>query len=562
MSIQKWLIITINTLLAVVVITVSFAFYFQFKNALDERVLLQLTSIKRLKRIQIEEFLEREWNLFITSSEDNTIEISPKIKNKLLKNDSYKATGAYDITHFNPKGDLLIAFVYNESSKKRIKFLNGEQIQNILLERTGLGESGESYLVGEDFHLRSLSRFLPKQTPYSIVAKTEGVYSVLKGKPGKNIFKDYRGTEVYSAYRGIVFSNIHWVILSEIDTKEVMIPLFQMQKRLFFIALVTILVGVFISLYLAKVLSKPVIQMQNKLQSMAGGNYETIISNSTQLSEIQNMFIALSELQNSLIGAVEFSSRIGEMDLKHNYHPVSSKDLLGHSLLKMRDNLIEFNKRESSYNVLMKKSLIEREELERKRISMELHDGIGPLLTTLKMYIQNNIENTTIKAEVKKLLDSTIAEIRNITYDLIPPMLSDFGLGYTLKSFLENLRKSNNLNIQFEDDTLNEGTKMSFDLQINLFRICQELTNNTIKHANAKMIRLTLSEFEEYVSLFYFDDGKGYDKEKINLGAGLLNIHERVEIFNGNIDVSSEKNRTIVEIEIPIQNETNKSNNC
>ncbi|WP_139955697.1 sensor histidine kinase [Flavicella sediminum] len=557
MTIQKWLILAINTLLTIVVITLSVAFYFQFKKALDERVLLQLTSIKRLKKNQIEAYLKREWFQFESVAEYEITEISDSIKNKVINNRNYQATGAYDVTHLNTTGKLLIAFVFYRDTIQKIKLLNGDRIQDILLERTGLGDSGESYLVGNDYRLRSQSRFYTAKLPFDILAKTKGVLRVFSGKSGNSIFEDYRDVEVYSAYGSIDFLNLKFAILSEIDTEEVMAPLFHMQKRLVFIALLIVLVGVGISLYLSKIIAKPVVEMQNKLQSMASGNYEIPAGNRSKLREIQSMFMALSELQNSLKGAVNFSSKIGEMDLKHSYEPISSKDLLGYSLLKMRDNLIAFNEREASYNTLMKKSLIEREELERKRISMELHDGIGPLLTTLKMYMQNTIEDSVVKEEVKGLLDNTITEIRHITYALLPPTLIDFGLGYTLKSFVKNLKNNNKANIQFEDDTRNDTTRMSFDLQINLFRISQELLNNAIKHANAARINLTISEFEEYVSLFYFDDGVGYNTDQVNIGSGLLNIRERVEIFNGELLVHSEKNKTTVEIEIPIQNETN-----
>ncbi len=557
MTIKKWIVITINTLLIFVVTVVSFSFYLQFKSTLDERVLLQLTSVRELKKNQIEEFFKREWREFLNAEEDENTVVSTEILSKLQHDRKYKTTGVYDVTHLDPKGTMLIAFVEKVGDSLNIKLLGGAHIQKIVLERTGLGKSGETYLVGEDFKLRSKSRFFPDKPPYTIVANTKGVKAVFEGKSGSDIYKDYRGLEVYSSYQEIRFSNINWVILSEIDEEEVMIPLYKTQKRLFFIAFIVVLMGVMISLYLAKVLSKPIVEMQNKLQAMSGGDYQVTIENSNGLVEIKSMFIALTELQNSLKGAVKFSSKIENMDLESSYKPTSSKDLLGKSLIKMRNSLISFRDKEALYNSSMKKMLIDREEAERKRISMELHDGIGPLLTTLKMYVQNNIQDKKTKEEIKKILDSTITETRNITYALIPPTLLDFGIGTTLKSFLERLQKNDNIEIRFDDDTLGSETKMSHNLQINIFRICQELINNTLKHAEANTIIFTLSEFEDYVSLFYFDDGKGYDKNKIVSGAGLTNIQERVEIFKGKIEMHSEKNKTTVEIEIPIQNGTN-----
>lgn len=557
MRIKKWLIITITSLLVFVVVAISVAFYYQFKVALNERVLLQLTSIKGLKKNQIEEYLTREWRAFENSNQNFKATLPKKLAFQLETDDTYSASGVYDVSDLNPEGKLWIALIKKDVSGERIKLIEDTRIQNILLERTGLGESGETYLVGSDYRLRSRSRFFTKKRPTSIVAKTKAVTAVFSNKKGSGVFADYRGVVVHSAYEKISFSAINWAIVSEIDKEEVMLPLQLVRNKLFLIAFVILAIGGVISLYLANVFLRPILEMQNRLQSMAAGEYQVVHKTKNKLTEIESMFIALTELQNSLKGAVEFSTKIGEMDLKSTYDPVSANDLLGKSLLKMRDSLIEFRTKEEQYNSLMKKSLIEREELERKRISMELHDGIGPLLTTLKMYVQNNIKDAELKLEIKNLLDSTISEIRNITYALMPPSLIDFGIGQTLKGFVGKLQKNNEIKIRFDDDTKNDDTRMSLNLQINIFRICQELINNTLKHAQASQIILTLSELDEYVSLYYFDDGKGYIRDEVTLGSGLINIKERVDIFKGKINVNSKRNKTIVEIEIPIKDESN-----
>ena len=285
---------------------------------------------------------------------------------------------------------------------------------------------------------------------------------------------------------------------------------------------------------------------------MSVGNYQFEIKENSPLIEIRNMFDDLSDLQQSLSGAVCFSIEIGEMNLKSQFDPKSAQDLLGHSLMKMRDQLVEYQIKESQNTLTVKKLLIEREEIERKRLSMELHDGIGPLLTSLKLYVQNNIKDPIIKNEIKTLLDDTISEIRLVTYDLMPPALIDFGVGKALDNFVATIMKTSELDILFEDLTLQEKTNISSDLGINIFRICQELINNTIKHAEANKVVITLSEFEDHVSLFYFDNGKGYHHSDIVLGSGLTNIKERVEIFNGDLDINPENGKTTVEIELPL----------
>jgi len=85
-----------------------------------------------------------------------------------------------------------------------------------------------------------------------------------------------------------------------------------------------------------------------------------------------------------------------------------------------------------------------------------------------------------------------------------------------------------------------------------LFRIVQELINNTIKHSNATQVIVTLSEFDDFISLYYFDNGGGFDLKTIKFGSGITNIKERVEIFNGKIEINANNGSAIFVIELPI----------
>ncbi|MGC1205022.1 MAG: ATP-binding protein, partial [Flavobacteriaceae bacterium] len=136
---------------------------------------------------------------------------------------------------------------------------------------------------------------------------------------------------------------------------------------------------------------------------------------------------------------------------------------------------------------------------------------------------------------------------------LMPSSIDDFGVGVTLTNFVESLKKSTAINIEYEDLTKQDSTSINSHQGINLFRICQELINNSLKHSEAKHIRITLSEFDEFISLFYFDDGIGFDKNKVKLGSGIINIKERVEICNGKIVINSTTGNTTFEIELPVE---------
>ncbi len=540
----------INSLIVLVIALLSFSFYEQFSSVLNDRILMQLNSIETLESIQIENLIKAEWES-LESSDGYSENIDSAT---FALPDSIKMiSGIHDFTPYHKDKKPTIGFILNTKKGRKIKVIDYSNIQNILLERTGMGESGETYLVGEDFRMRSESRFFSNKKPYDIIVKTQGVISALKGINGRDIFKDYRGVPVYSVYSLIQISNLKLVILSEIDVSEVTKPLEKLKLRLMTLTLIIFLVAVTLSLFLTRIIIDPIKNMRNSLRVMAKGDYNQNIEYKRSSSEIKEMFDALSNLKASLQGAVKFSEAIGNMDLKTNYEPSSANDVLGKSLLTMRNKLIDFKNKEDNTRIMAKRLLVSGLENERRRLSRELHDGLGPYLTSLKYYIENNVENELKKTEMKKIVDETISEIRSMSNALMPASIDDFGIGVTLTNYIENLNKSTSINIEYEDLTKQENSKITDHQAINLFRISQELINNSLKHSKAKNIRITLSEFDEFISLFYFDDGSGFDINTVKLGSGITNIKERVDICNGKITINALPGNTTFEIELPVE---------
>ncbi len=550
MNIKTLIIIIINSLIVLVVSVLSFSFYNQFSRVINDRILLQLNSIKTLKQNQIENLIKSEWNTFLKSEINNhdfdstTYHISDSLKT---------IEGIYDFTSYHIDKKMSVGFIANSEKGNTIKVLNYEKIKQILLERTGMGESGESYLVGDDYRMRSQSRFFPDKTPYTIEVKTEGVVNALLGKNGRGTFKDYRGIDVYSVYSLINISNLKLVILSEIDVSEVTMPLKNLKSRLIGLTLGILFVAIILSLFLTRIITNPIKNMQRSLKIMAEGDYNQINEFNKNSNEIKEMFEALDSLKTSLKGAVEFSEDIGKMNLTAQYTPKSSNDMLGKSLLIMRDKLIEYRNNEKNNRITAKRMLVDGLENERRRLSRELHDGVGPYLTSLKHYIENRVESKEQKIEMKKIVDETISEIRLMSNALMPSSIDDFGVGVALTNFVDSLKKSTAITIEYEDLTKQDNTRITNHQGINIFRISQELINNSLKHSNAKNIRITLSEFDDFISLFYFDDGIGFDKNNVKLGSGIINIKERIEICNGKIVINSKTGNTTFEIELPVE---------
>lgn len=550
MSIRTLILIIINSLIALVIALLSFSSYQEFSNVLNDRVLQQLNSIKTLKKNQIEHLIKSEWekfesaDLYNQNSDSTVLTLPDSIKNRI---------GIHDFTAYHVDKKTTIGFVSMSKKGTKIKILEYNKIKKILFERTGMGNSGESYLVGKDFRLRSQSRFYPNKTPYTLSVKAENVAKAFKGINGRGVFDDYRGIDVYSVSSLIEIPNLNMVILSEIDVDEVTMPLKKLKERLVSLTLGIFLLAVIISLFLIRIITNPIKNMQKSLRIMAEGDYNQnneFIKNSNEIAE---MFEALANLKIALQGAVKFANDIGKMNLNTDYQLKSPNDLLGKSLLAMRDKLIEFRNNEENTRINSKRMLVNSLENERRRLSRELHDGVGPYLTSLKHYIENKVENELKKTEMKKIVDDTIAEIRLMSNALMPSSIDDFGIGVTLTNFIESIKKSTTVTIEYEDLTLQDNSKITNHQAINLFRISKELINNSLKHAKAKNIRITLSEFDDFISLFYFDDGIGFDISTVKLGLGINNIKERVEICNGKIEINATPGKTTFEIELPVE---------
>ncbi|WP_339662778.1 histidine kinase, partial [uncultured Polaribacter sp.] len=479
MSVRNWILLIINSLVILVVTAISFSFYSEFSKVLDKGILLHLNSIKTLKQIQLELLIEEEWNSF------NNNETNENNNEIILPENNYLVSGIYDLTPLHPKKTTSIGLLKIKNGVRFLKIIPYPKIKEILLERTGMGETGESYLVGSDYKLRSQSRFYPNKKPYQIQAKTLGVLYGINKKEGEGIFNDYRNIEVYSAYNPLIIGNLNWVILSEIDVQEVTIPLKKMQFKLLLLTIIIIILSIVLSLFLTKIITNPLKKIQLSLQIMAKGNYnESLVLRKSPL-EITEMYCALENLRIAIVGAVDFSVDIGKMNLNTTYKPKSNDDQLGLSLIKMRDKLGAFRAAENKINLANKRLLVTNLENERRRLARELHDGVGPLLTTIKLYVQNKIDQSEHKESLKTMIDTTINEIRQMTNILMPTSLDKFGIGATLSNYVNNIQKSIKTSILFEDLTKENASKISKEQEINIFRIVQELINNSIKHSNA-----------------------------------------------------------------------------
>ena len=204
-------------------------------------------------------------------------------------------------------------------------------------------------------------------------------------------------------------------------------------------------------------------------------------------------------------------------------------------------------------------SLIDVQEQERKRIASEVHDNIGSLLATLKIYSDLVIEREQdseikhLNRKINGIIETVIEEIRKIAHSLDSDALRNFGLPAALKQLCEAISNSGKLEVKSFIDL---HYPMEGEISLHLYRIIQELFTNTLKHAQAMKIRFEITQVNGDISIIHQDDGHGFDPQA-PAGMGLTNIRSRIQRFNGEMKVQSSTSGTTFIIEIPLNNEHN-----
>ena len=205
--------------------------------------------------------------------------------------------------------------------------------------------------------------------------------------------------------------------------------------------------------------------------------------------------------------------------------------------------------------------IIEAQEEERKRLSREIHDGPAQMMANVMMR-SDLIERTykeygseaafTEVRNLKKMVRGALYEVRRIIYDLRPMALDDLGLVPTLKKYLQTIEEyHSSTKISFVN--VGEEKRLPPKFEVALFRLVQESVQNALKHANAKEIVVKLEISKTKITVIIKDDGQGFDiNERKAESFGLIGMHERVDILDGNISIDSKIGAgTVVLIQVP-----------
>ena len=207
---------------------------------------------------------------------------------------------------------------------------------------------------------------------------------------------------------------------------------------------------------------------------------------------------------------------------------------------KLQEQIISYHEKEKE--AAAAQSLVLGSEKERQRIARELHDSLGVVLSSASIYFSGICRSGNSLTEsdsfslikAKELLDTANKEVRRISHNMMPVVLNKFGLWAALEDFTDDISEGSAITIKLKGKKL---TRMLENTEIMIFRIVQELVNNTLKHASASRIDISFKSSNGLVLMEYKDNGKGFDKEQINSknGMGLMGIKSRVEFLKGKL---------------------------
>lgn len=214
---------------------------------------------------------------------------------------------------------------------------------------------------------------------------------------------------------------------------------------------------------------------------------------------------------------------------------------------------------ETEKQLMATEAVLKGEEQERSRLAKDLHDGLGGMLSGIKYSLNTMKGNLIMTPENQQafersmdMLDSSIQEMRRVAHNMMPEALVKFGLDTALRDFCNDINQSGALAVTYQSFGMETG-RWNQTTSITIYRIVQELLNNTIKHAGASSALVQVSHASAGTSITVEDDGRGFDPEilKTARGIGWSNIQSRISYLKGRWDVQSEPGKgSSVHIEI------------
>jgi signal transduction histidine kinase len=220
----------------------------------------------------------------------------------------------------------------------------------------------------------------------------------------------------------------------------------------------------------------------------------------------------------------------------------------------------KIQKLEDEKKLMAARAVLVGQEKERERIARELHDGIGVLLSTASIHfssVEGKVDDRTgeLLQKANKLLKEAGQEVRQISHNMMPGVLSKFGLREAIEDMFEDVQESGKIEVDLNIVCPNDD-RLAENMEIMIYRIVQEMLNNTIKYAGASLIRFNIVRSEDLIEIEFSDNGIGFEEDKLphDKNLGLSGIRSRVEYLGGSIDLYSEPGKgTAYKVTVPLR---------
>lgn len=205
------------------------------------------------------------------------------------------------------------------------------------------------------------------------------------------------------------------------------------------------------------------------------------------------------------------------------------------------------------------RELVETQDNERKRIASDLHDSLGSMLSTVKLRLNGLQDDFEEKVPEKlsrfkdtvNMLDEAIDELRQISHNMLPVSLRRFGLRAALETFVAQVNSSRQLDARLQ--ILGPERRLPEETEVAIYRICQELVQNVIRHANASLVTIQIIDHSDTLNIIVEDNGKGMRKEDIVKGFGFSTIQSKVNLLRGSFEIESQPGKGfMVLVDLPV----------
>ena len=213
---------------------------------------------------------------------------------------------------------------------------------------------------------------------------------------------------------------------------------------------------------------------------------------------------------------------------------------------------IEKKNLEISHQKELLRSIIITQEVERKRIAQDLHDDISSKLNVVSLNTHllktpnlSEVELTKITDNITNLTQNALENSRRIAHDLLPPVLEKFGIHAGIEELVVEFNSSKVVHVVYKNEL--QFDIQDIDKQLHVFRILQELLNNSVRHGKASEVSIVFKSINGNSTCQYTDNGVGFDvdSEDSQKGLGMKNIESRINFLNGDLEINSSKNKGV-----------------